>query len=540
MGRSRRTHAKPALVIVPSAAAGVAGLDGGDYDAVVIGGGILGAGVARDLARRRLTTLLVERRDFAWGTTARSTRLIHGGLRYLANFDFGLVREGLRERAWQLRRVPNLVTALPFLLPFYAEPLWHRLRLRAGLTLYDLLSPRGSLPHHRFMSRAALAALEPGVATDGLSESALYWDAQVELPERLVIDALRAADAAGAKVRNHVAATGLRVAYGRATALELTGTLDGASAVVKAVRVINATGPWADDTLAGLGLRRPRLLRLVQGSHIVYPRLAEHAVAFEHPADRRLCFAVPWQGQTMVGTTEREVEGSADEAHVTDGEVRYLAAGAERVFPAARGQVPLWGSVGVRSLMREEGMAHDVSRRHLLVDHTTDGVAGLTTVAGGKLTAWRSIAADVVDELLGKHDRDALADDVIGGLPVPPEPSPEAGPYLQRLWRLYGARAGDVAAIADADPWWSLPLLPVGDAIRAEVAYAVGTEWAASVADIVLRRLGLGFGPDLGRAAAQAVAVVGVERLGWDASRATRELEAFDAENDERRLPATS
>ena len=125
-------------------------------------------------------------------------------------------------------------------------------------------------------------------------------------------------------------------------------------------------------------------------------------------------------------------------------------------------------------------------------------------------------------------------------LPVPPEPAPDAGPYLHRLWRLYGARAGEVAAIADADPWWSLPLLPVGDAIRAEVAYAVGTEWAASVADIVLRRLALGFGPDLGRAAAEAVAAVGVERLGWDAAHAARELEAFDAENAERRLPATS
>jgi glycerol-3-phosphate dehydrogenase len=527
-------------VIVPTAATGVAGLDGGDYDAVVIGGGILGAGVARELARRGLSTLLVERRDFAWGTTARSTRLIHGGLRYLANFDFGLVREGLRERAWQLRRVPNLVTPLPFLLPFYTEPLWHRLRLRAGLTLYDLLSPRGSLPRHRFLSRGDLAALEPGVSIEGLSESALYWDAQVELPERLVIDALRAAAAAGAEVRNHVAATGLRIAYGRANAVELTGTLDGAAAVVKAVRVINASGPWADDTLAGLGLRRSRLLRLVQGSHIVYARLAEHAVAFEHPLDRRLCFAVPWQGQTMVGTTEHDVEGSADNAHVTPDEVRYLAAGAERVLPSARTHAPLWGSVGVRSLMREDGVAHDVSRRHLLVDHTTDGVAGLTTVAGGKLTAWRSIAADVVDELLGKHDRDALADDVIGGLPVPPEPTPEAGPYVHRLWRLYGARAAEVAAIADADPWWSLPLQPIGEAIRAEVAYAVSTEWAATVADIVLRRLGLGFGPDLGRVAAEAVAAVGIERLGWDAGRAARELEAFDAENAERHLPGPS
>ena len=527
-------------MIETGTASGVGGLDGRRFEAVVIGGGILGAGVARELARRGLATLLVERRDFAWGTTARSTRLIHGGLRYLANYDVGLVREGLRERAWQLRRVPNLVTPLAFVLPFYKEPLWHRLRLRAGLTLYDLLSPRGSLPRHRFLGRDRLAALEPGVSTDGLSEAALYWDAQVELPERLVIDALRAAAAAGAEVRNHVAATGLRLDAVRVTGLSLTGTLDGAAATVETGRVINASGPWADDTLAGLGLQRGRLLRLVQGIHLVYPRLADHAVAFEHPADRRLCFAVPWQGQTMLGTTEREVEGGADDARVTPEEVRYLAQGAEKIFPAARGSAPLWASVGVRSLMREQGLAHDVSRRHLLVDHAPDGAVGLTTVAGGKLTAWRSIAADVVDDLLGRHDRTALADEIIGGPPLPHEPPPAAGPYEHRLWRLYGSRAAEVASIADADPWWSLPLLSVGAAIRAEVAHAVTVEWAATVADIVLRRMALGFGPDLGRAAAEAVAAVGVERLGWHPDRAARELAAFDAENAERRVPVTT
>ena len=198
---------------------------------------------------------------------------------------------------------------------------------------------------------------------------------------------------------------------------------------------------------------------------------------------------------TMIGTTERDVVGSPDEARVTAEEVAYLVRGANRVLPSSGSQSPLWGSVGVRSLIRESGIANRVSRRHLLVDHARDGAPGLTTVAGGKLTAWRSIAAEVVDEMLDRRDRSALADADVGHLALPPEPAAEAGPYAHRLWRLYGARAAEVSAIADADPWWSLPLLPVGDAIRAEVAHALALEWAQTLGDVVLRRMMLGFGP---------------------------------------------
>ncbi|MGZ6344768.1 MAG: FAD-dependent oxidoreductase [Candidatus Limnocylindrales bacterium] len=516
-------------------AAGIADLEGSSFDAVVVGGGILGAGVAREMARRGLRTLLVERQDFGWGTTARSTRLIHGGLRYLATYDFGLVREGLRERAWQLRHVPNLVTPLPFLLPFYDTPLWQRLRLRAGLTLYDLLSPHGTLPRHRTLSAQRVAELEPGLARSGLQGAGQYWDAQVELPERLVLEALRAAVEAGAQVRNHVAATGLEIVDGQVRGVHLTAA-GGDRARVRTVRVVNATGQWADAALAGMAVRRPPLLRLVQGVHLVYGRLAEYAVAFEHPDDRRLCFAVPWQGLTLVGTTETEVAGSADEARVTASEVRYLERGIEAVLPTAAGTPPYWAAVGVRSLLPIGRVVHDVSRRHVIVDHAPDGAAGLATVAGGKLTAWRSIAADATDEILGRRDPAALRDVDVGLAPVPPRPAPGGGPVALRLWHLYGGRMGEVAALA-ADPWWAQPLLPGHDALRAEVLYAYRVEWAASVADVVLRRLALGFGPDLGRGAAAAVAEIGAARLGWDVGRVERELAQFEAENEERRLP---
>jgi glycerol-3-phosphate dehydrogenase len=514
---------------------GLAGLTGERFDAVVIGGGILGAGVARELARRGQRCLLVEKRDFASGTTSRSTRLVHGGLRYLANYDFGLVREGLRERAWQLRSAPNLVTPLAFVLPFHHTPLWQRLRLRAGLTLYDILSPRRSLPGHRMLDRRQLLELIPDLAGGGLVGGAMYWDAQVVLPERLVIEALRAAEDAGAIIRNHVEATGVEMKNRGVEGVDLTSTEDGRSVSVGARHLINASGPWADTVLARLGVVREPLLRLNQGAHLVYPRSAEHAIAFEHPEDGRLCFAVPWQGSTLVGTTETDIEGDPSDARPTPEEIRYLHAAVRAVLPGSEAQ-PMWATVGVRSLIRAEGGASRVSRRHVLVDHGDDGVHGLVTVAGGKLTAWRSIAAEVVDDVLAR--RDHAATDARRGIGAPVGPLPAgADATTERLWRLYGRRASEIDEWIRRDRWWAERLTPGAPAIRAEVAHAVEREWAVTLGDIVLRRLALGSGADLGRAAAEAAAEVAVERLGWQRGRADDELRRFDAENAERRLP---
>ncbi|HLO35600.1 MAG TPA: FAD-dependent oxidoreductase, partial [Candidatus Deferrimicrobium sp.] len=212
----------------------VAALNGTAFDAVVIGAGILGSGIARELARRRLRTLVIDRRDVGWGTTNRSTRLAHGGLRYLEHFDFPLVHEGLRERAWLLRATPHLVTPLGFLLPFYQEPWWRQAELRMGLTLYDLLSPRRSLPGHQSLSATRALRAEPALSPVGLKSAALYWDGQVELPERLVVEILRAAEQFGATIVTRCRAVGLRLVHGTVrgvtiapdTGLEAVGLAD--------------------------------------------------------------------------------------------------------------------------------------------------------------------------------------------------------------------------------------------------------------------------------------------------------------------------
>ena len=201
---------------------------------------------------------------------------------------------------------------------------------------------------------------------------------------------------------------------------------------------------------------------------------------------------------------------------------------------------PLWGSAGIRSLVPQPGAATRVTRRHLLVDHRRHGVAGLMTVAGGKLTAWRSIAADVVADVLGEHDRSALrgAGHRATGAPAERVVSESLTPETRaRLFALYGRRAGEVTALVEQDAWWGEPLIAGEAAIRAEVPHATEQEWAVTIGDVVLRRLGLGFGPDLGAAAGEQVGSIARQRLGWSKGRVERDLQALDEENRERRLP---
>ena len=542
----------------------IGALNGTTFDAVVIGAGILGSGTARELARRGLRTLVIDRRDVGWGTTNRSTRLVHGGLRYLEHFDFPLVHEGLRERAWLLRATPHLVTPLGFLLPFYRESWWRQIEIRMGLTLYDLLSPRRSLPGHRSLSASRALRAEPALSSVGLKSAALYWDGQVELPERLVVEILRAAEQFGATIVTRCRAVGLRIIDRRVGGLTIApdagldavgladdppaGTPTSSSAEVSAPLIINASGPWADQVLAASGIRRPPFLRLTQGVHLRYPIRTRHAVAFEHPRDRRLCFSIPWQGGTLVGTTDTDVDGGPEQARISTDEVAYVDEGARFLFPEAGANRPDWATVGVRSLMRKEGSAGSVSRKHVVLDHGPDGARGLTTVAGGKLTAWRSISADVADHALGRKDPSAL--DAVGlrGEPLPDrrrrgieEMRSGALPVTttDRLALVYGSYAHEVLTIAGEDPWWSEPLIPGQPAIRAEVAHAVRSEWATTTADVVLRRLVLGFDTSLGMSAGAAVAAVLHERAGWTAERCEADLEDLRRELREHEVTRT-
>src|SRR6266508_3602120 len=386
----------------------VRSLSGQTVDLLVIGGGIMGAGIARDAALRGLSVALVEQDDFASGTTSRPTRLIHGGLRYLELFDFALVRSDMREREILLRVAPHLVFPLPFLLPLYRPSLWYQAKLRIGMQLYDALSLDKSLPRRKWLDRGETLAAEPDLDPDGLTGAWRFYDAQVPLVERLVIENIVDAATHGALVLNHARATGYLRNGDRVSGAIVRDRIAGADLEVRARLTVNATGPWLDRTIAPLRKTAKPLLRLTKGIHLVTPRATQQAHVLFAKRDGRLFFVVPWLDGTVVGTTDTDYEGDPADAAATEEDVRYLQEEARRAFPKAPFDEIYYTYAGVRALVREEGVSEgEVSRKHALFDHERrDGVGGALSVVGGKITAYRDIAEEVTDLVERKLGRD--------------------------------------------------------------------------------------------------------------------------------------
>ncbi|MDE3095410.1 MAG: glycerol-3-phosphate dehydrogenase/oxidase [Chloroflexota bacterium] len=512
---------------------------GKNFDVIVIGGGINGAGIAREAQIRGYATLLVERDDFGAGTTSRSTRLIHGGLRYLEHGEFGLVYESLAEREALVREVPHLVRPLRLLLPVYLgdrRPPW---MMQAGLAMYDLLSfrpgrgPSGkSLPRHRAMPLRNLAAYEPGLRREGLRAAFTFSDAQAEFPERLVVEAVRDFVDAGGVALNHVAADALLAPGGILRGLRLRATCGERTADVPAKVVVNAAGPWVDQVLAGSDAERhERLIGGTKGSHLVaeWPGAPKHAIFAAARADGRPFFILPWYRYTLVGTTDVRYDGDPSAARATPDEVRYLLDEASRLFP----QTPLtrehvlYTYSGVRPLpVSDRGDEAAITRRHIVIDHVKrGGPPGLLSVVGGKLTTYRSLAR-IAMLAIAKHAQPS----------TPPHGLPERRPSRERPGgeggplAVYGPRAGEVRALADADPSLREPVCAHNPEVLAQVAYAAACEHAATLADALLRRLPVGWSKCHALDGAERCAHVMAQRLGWDDSRVSGEVAAYERE----------
>lgn len=521
------------------------------HDALVVGGGIIGAGIARDLARRGCSVALVERADLASGTSSRPTRLIHGGLRYLEMFDFALVRADMREREILLRAAPHLVRPLPFLIPLYDESFLFRQKLRIGMRLYDALSFDKSLPKRRWLSAAEVADAEPNIRREGLRGAWRFYDAQVSFVERLVVENALAAAADGAIVVTHAPAVRFIRDGDRVTGAVVRDELDGSEHEARARIVVNATGPWLDR--AGAELRpggRP-LLRLTKGTHVVMPQATAQAHVLYARSDGRLFFVIPWAGQTLIGTTDTDYTGDPAEAAASESDVHYLVSEAHRAFPAAGFDRVNYTYAGVRALVREDGVKEgDVSRKHGIYDHLRkDGIAGMVSVVGGKITGYRLIAEELADHVtrtLGTHARGTTAD----------TPLPGAGADLgaiasraaalgvapsgaEHLAALYGARAEAVLDLVGSDRSLAATLCAHSRDIAAQLVHAVREEWAITLGDVLLRRITLGLGPCQGLHCLDEVARIVGEALGWSDTERRDQAAAYVQELAPMRLFST-
>lgn len=517
-----------------------------EVDVLVIGGGMAGAGIARDAAVRGFSVVLVEKCDFAYGTTSRSSKLIHGGLRYLELFDFGLVAESLRERERLRRLAPHLIRPLPFVIPVYRGGKRGMIQVRIGMALYDLLTPGRRVGRYGGISRDRALALEPGLNATDLKGAGFYFDDLLLNPERLCLENVLSARRHGAQVYNYARIEEFLREGSRLTGVVVRDVLTGEADRLRARVLVNATGPWIDGVraLAGLDGGR-RIVRTTKGIHLLLPRLTSHAVYVE-ARDDRMFFVIPWRTFSLVGTTDTDFAGDLDRLAATPEEVEYLLAGTRRVFPRARigpGDIA-YTYAGVRPLTYEEGKrAWQISRAHKVI---VEGEGGnFLSITGVKLTCYRQQAEEAVDRisrLLGRREpvrthRLALdgldTDAAVGEARILVDAAAEAARYgvqpalLEMLVETYGRRYREVLERTLQRPDLKARLCPSNPDIAAQLVHAVEEEEAVTLTDVLFRRTGIGTSPCLGKDCAEAIAARMAVLCGWDRARRERELQAY-------------
>lgn len=511
------------------------------FDLVVVGGGITGVATARDAALRGLSVALIEKDDFAAGTSSRSSKLIHGGLRYLESYQFRLVAESLRERERFLKIAPHLTEVRPFLYLLYDGYPESRFKLDLGLTFYDVASGAWRKRRHRMLSPEQVLAREPHLQGKGLRGAGMYYDVLTD-DARLTVETANGAAEAGAVVMNHAVVEALILENGTARGVVVRDLIDGEPVEVHARRVVNATGPWTDRTRALEHTRSTHALRPTKDVHIVLKKRdfpLNTAVFLRSPDDHRVVWPTPSLEDDVVyiGTTDTDYAGDLDDVHADERDIRYLLNVANRTIPDARlTESHVVGSwAGLRPLVAPPpGVSEsNTSREHEI----TTGPTGMITISGGKLTSSRLMAKQVVDAAVAKtHARKSVA----GSTPLPgadassiaeARRSAEAEGVpadLAAVWiRRYGANAQRIIERWVRDPE-SREL--IGDRLltRAEIEYAVDAEMVVSLSDLLVRRTAVFFwSEDGGLASAEPIARELERLVPWPPGRREREIEEY-------------
>jgi glycerol-3-phosphate dehydrogenase len=524
-------------------------------DILVVGGGITGAGVALDAAARGYRVGLVERADFASGTSSKSTKLVHGGIRYLPQFDFGLVHEALVERGLLIRNAPFLVQPIGFVLPLYAEnkrPLGTPIvppggigmsyLLQSGLLMYDLMSGRLGVRRHRRLGPRNALRLAPCLKTDGLKDAFIYYDAQTD-DTRLTSTVIRTAAQHGAWIANYAEVTGFIQDGERITAAQVQDRVSGEALTIRAGTVVNAGGVFAGRIEALVGGESSLQVKPAKGVHLTVPRsvlrMGRDAIVLPETEDGRLLFIVPWGPRVTIGTTDTP-GGDVDHPVADADDVAYLLRHIERYMSCRLTEADIISTwAGYRPLVsstRSDAASSKLSRTHAVVESP----GGMVTIVGGKLTTYRRMAQDTVD-----HISRVLGDPVVHVT----EHLPLAGtmgwqeaavavksattrynlqPDTARRLGLYGAEAGTILGLLADDPTLAERVVSDLPYIMAEVVYACRYELALALDDVLERRLHINFEDwARGREAAPAVAALMARELGWDAAETARQVENY-------------
>lgn len=523
-----------------------------DYDVIIIGGGINGAGVARDAALRGLKTIVVEKSDFASGSSSWSSRLIHGGLRYLEYFEFPLVRESLKEREVLLHTAPHLVNPIQLTIPVYRDrsrPYW---KIWAGMILYDIFSFDKTLPSHRMLPKAKFQQLFRSLDEENLAGGSQYYDGQVTLAERLCLENIISAQNAGAKVLNYVEVMELTLQGSRVNSLVCKDKLTGESFTISGSAdaiVVNTAGPWIDH-VCNLGSQAGNKNPIgndkknggTKGSHIVvdnFPGAPGSTLYVEAKSDGRPFFIIPWLGKYLIGTTDLPYKEDIENIKADNAEIDYLLQETNNVIPTAnlRREDVKFTYSGVRPLPNSEGKKPgSITRKHIIFDHRQEGVDNLLTLIGGKLTTYRNVGEEMVDGILKRMKRSPIPCKT-DSLPLPGCILPNDNRIqeaitqysstisisnIDHLLAIYGAKALEVLALTKENPGLGEPLSPDLSDIKAQIVYAVNKEFAHNLIDIMRRRTTLAMNGHYGMDVLPVITETLQKYCGWTEEKCDR------------------
>jgi glycerol-3-phosphate dehydrogenase len=527
------------------------------FDVIIIGGGITGAAVAYDAASRGLKTALIEKNDFGWATSAATSKLIHGGLRYLNNMEFSLVRESLKERRILENIAPNLVYPIPFLFPHSKKFISSKLLIRTGLTLYDIIAydkastwdKSKAIKNHSWLSKSETEKLEPAIRKEGLTGSSVYYDCQSIAPERLTLAFIKSAVNCGASVSNYTEALDfIQSADGKITGIKCIDTLSpkAKAVAIKSKLVINCAGPWADIVL-NLAYKKTKgthQIKRSEGIHIITKKISNAGSVVLFTPKGRHFFTVPWRGHSITGTTDKEYEGNPDKYRVTAKSIQGLIDDMNSAYGDGKFSMKdvLFAYGGMRPLVDEQTEGtYQSSRKYEIYDNKDDGFDGLITVEGGKYTTSRNLALSVVD-MAGKKlgvnlpetptDKNYLYGSDIKSMEEFLESNRKSfGEFsadtVDYISKNYGTESAAIFNLAQKDKSLKEEMSHDGE-IAAEVLYTVKNEMAKTLLDVIMRRTGIGTLGNPGKKILEKTALIAGKELGWSKKRIDIELAAAE------------